>query len=254
MARMLTTKDVQALIRVDRSTIYRMAEAGRIPAIKVGRQWRFPEEHLAEWLGEHRTPLHDEAAATPRRAGEGLADVLPPRTVQALADLLGEVFGMMVIITDIEGRPLTRVANPCGLFRAIEDAPGTVEKCIEGWKELGDEVDMTPRFLPSHIGFLCARGFVRVGSALQGMVIVGGVAPEVWPPGREQIEALAAELGMNADDIAGHIDEVYHLDETQLDRVLYLLPAVGTLISHLAGERGQLVTRLEAIASLAGPA
>ena len=254
MARMLTTKDVQALIRVDRSTIYRMAEAGRIPAIKVGRQWRFPEEHLAEWLGEHRSPLHDEAAAAPRRPGDALGNVLPPRTVQALAELLGEVFGIMVIITDIEGRPLTRVANPCGLFRAIEDAPGTVEKCIEGWKELGDEVDMTPRFVPSHIGFLCARGFVRVGSALQGMVIVGGVAPEAWPPAGEQIEALAAELGMSPDDIAGHIDEVYRLDRDQMDRVLSLLPGVGTLISHLASERGQLVTRLEAIASLAGPA
>lgn len=38
----LTARDVQDLIRVDRSTIYRMAESGRLPAIKVGRQWRFP--------------------------------------------------------------------------------------------------------------------------------------------------------------------------------------------------------------------
>ncbi|MCA9925804.1 MAG: helix-turn-helix domain-containing protein, partial [Anaerolineales bacterium] len=42
MAEMLTAKDIQALLQVDRSTVYRMAEAGRIPAIKVGRQWRFP--------------------------------------------------------------------------------------------------------------------------------------------------------------------------------------------------------------------
>ena len=34
----LTTKDLQDLIRVDKSTIYRMAEDGRIPAVKVGRQ------------------------------------------------------------------------------------------------------------------------------------------------------------------------------------------------------------------------
>ena len=40
MSEMLTAKDMQALLHVDRSTIYRMAESGRLPAIKVGRQWR----------------------------------------------------------------------------------------------------------------------------------------------------------------------------------------------------------------------
>ena len=50
------------------------------------------------------------------------------------------------------------------------------------------------------------------------------------------------------------IDEVYHLDEAHMNWIVSLLPSVGTLISHLANERGHLVTKLEAIASLAGPA
>jgi hypothetical protein len=39
-----------------------------------------------------------------------------------------------------------------------------------------------------------------------------------------------------------------------MDWIVSLLPGAGTLISHLASERGHLVTKLEAIASLAGPA
>ena len=39
------------MINVDLSTVYRMAEDGRLPAIKVGRQWRFPADRVAELLG-----------------------------------------------------------------------------------------------------------------------------------------------------------------------------------------------------------
>lgn len=254
MATLLTTKDVQALIKVDKSTIYRMAEAGRIPAIKVGRQWRFPEDQLMEWLGERRTPVQEAGAPGPSESAAGLEGLLPPKTMQALADLLGDVLGAMVVMTDMDGRPLTEVSNPCGLFQAIQDVPGTLDKCIGGWKEFGEDIDLTPRFIPSRIGFLCSRGFVRVGSELKGMVIVGGIAPDDWPLPRGEIERVAAELGMAVDEIEAHIDEVYYLDEAHMNWIISLLPSVGTLISHLANERGHLVTKLEAIASLAGPA
>jgi len=254
MTTLLTTRDVQELIKVDKSTIYRMAEAGRIPAIKVGRQWRFPEDQLMAWLGERRTPVQDVGAPGPDDLYSGLGGLLPPKTIQALADLLGDVLGTMVVITDMEGNPLTDVANPCGLFEAIQGVPGTLEQCIGGWREFGEDVDLTPRFIPSHIGFLCSRGFVRVGSELKGMVIVGGIAPEQWPPSPEAIAGLASEMEMPVAEIEAHIDEVYYLDEAHKNWIVSLLPSVGTLISHLANERGHLVTKLEAIASLAGPA
>ena len=155
---------------------------------------------------------------------------------------------------DMDGRPLTEVSNPCGLFQAIQDVPGTLDKCIGGWKEFGEDIDLTPRFIPSHIGFLCSRGFVRIGTELKGMVIVGGIAPGEWPPPQAEIETVAAELGMATAEIEAHIDEVYYLDEAHMNWIISLLPSVGTLISHLANERGHLVTKLEAIASLAGPA
>ena len=119
MATLLTTKDVQALIKVDKSTIYRMAEAGRIPAIKVGRQWRFPEDQLMEWLGERRAPVQEAGAPGPSDAAAGLEGLLPPKTMQALADLLGDMLGAMVVMTDMDGRPRTEIADPSGLFKAI---------------------------------------------------------------------------------------------------------------------------------------
>ncbi len=65
---LLTTKDVQALINVDKSTIYRMAETGRIPAIKVGRQWRFPADQIERWLT--RRPHTGHGQANPSRRSD----------------------------------------------------------------------------------------------------------------------------------------------------------------------------------------
>ena len=58
---MLTTRELQQLLHVDRSTIYRMAESGQLPAIKVGRQWRFPADRIERWLEERnmRTVAND---------------------------------------------------------------------------------------------------------------------------------------------------------------------------------------------------
>ena len=56
------------LLGVDRSTVYRMAEDGRLPAVKVGRQWRFPADRIEAVLRVAPAPLPSSAAdpAAPR--------------------------------------------------------------------------------------------------------------------------------------------------------------------------------------------
>ncbi|RMD52615.1 MAG: DNA-binding protein, partial [Candidatus Thermofonsia bacterium] len=51
MAELLTAREVQEMLNVDRSTVYRMAEDGRLPAVKVGKQWRFPREKVEAVFG-----------------------------------------------------------------------------------------------------------------------------------------------------------------------------------------------------------
>ena len=46
MQRLLSARQVQDILHIDRSTVYRMAEDGRLPAIRVGKQWRFPAEEI----------------------------------------------------------------------------------------------------------------------------------------------------------------------------------------------------------------
>jgi len=253
---LLTTKQVQELFQVDRSTIYRMAEDGRLPAVKVGRQWRFPSEHVESLLGQpdSSTSNADTTAETMAERSAVLERILPSDAAQAVADLAADLFGVMAVVTDMSGRALTTVSNPCGYFDAVFNSIYPADRCSEGWRRLGEEIDLEPHFVPSHLGFLCARSFIRVGTTLVGMVIVGGVAPDQWPPPASELEAVAAETATELETIEAHINEVYWIDRAHQDWIVRNLSRVSDLISHLADGHGRLVRKLESIAALAGAA
>lgn len=235
MANLLTSKDLQALIRVDRSTIYRMAEDGRLPAIKVGRQWRFPEERIRAWLRDVDLGTDGGEIARP---SSRLAALVAPATLQAFADVAAESFGAMTVITDIDGTPLTKVSNPCALFDLVGSIPENVERCVRDWARYSTDPDFDVRFEPSEVfGFLCARGFVRLEHELVGMLLVGGVRPETWPPPADRIDAMAAELFVPAGVLRERIMEVHELGVDDQRRVLALLPKMCALLSRLAADR-----------------
>jgi excisionase family DNA binding protein len=46
----MTIEEVMAYLRISRSSLYTLAQEGKIPAQKVGRDWRFPREAIERWL------------------------------------------------------------------------------------------------------------------------------------------------------------------------------------------------------------
>ena len=46
----LTVDEVAKYLRMNRITVYRLAQQGKIPAVKVGRHWRFRSDLIEEWL------------------------------------------------------------------------------------------------------------------------------------------------------------------------------------------------------------
>jgi len=50
----LTLEQVSQYLQVSASSIYKMAQAGRIPACKVGKQWRFKRQQIDRWVQGNR--------------------------------------------------------------------------------------------------------------------------------------------------------------------------------------------------------
>ncbi|MGI6379684.1 MAG: helix-turn-helix domain-containing protein [Anaerolineae bacterium] len=51
--RLLNVKQVAEYLQLKESTIYSWAQDSKIPAIKIGRTWRFRRADLDTWLERH---------------------------------------------------------------------------------------------------------------------------------------------------------------------------------------------------------
>ena len=71
----LTTEEVLEYLQVNLRTVYRLIKAGKIPAVRVGRQWRFRKRDIDAWLDSQR----------PRGGGRARRPAAPRRRVRAPA-------------------------------------------------------------------------------------------------------------------------------------------------------------------------
>ena len=60
----LTTEEVLEYLQVNLRTVYRLIKAGKIPAVRVGRQWRFRKRDIDAWLESQRPRNIRPAPAT----------------------------------------------------------------------------------------------------------------------------------------------------------------------------------------------
>lgn len=60
----LTTEEVLEYLQVNLRTVYRLIKAGKIPAVRVGRQWRFRKRDIDAWLDTQRPRAGTRSGAT----------------------------------------------------------------------------------------------------------------------------------------------------------------------------------------------
>src|SRR6202008_1121750 len=74
----LTTEEVLEYLQVNLRTVYRLIKAGKIPAVRVGRQWRFRKRDIDAWLDSQRA-RGGWRAAPPAASSSATTSSPPPR-------------------------------------------------------------------------------------------------------------------------------------------------------------------------------
>ena len=46
----MTIEELSDYLKIPRSTLYKLAQEGKVPCQKVGRHWRFRKEAIDQWL------------------------------------------------------------------------------------------------------------------------------------------------------------------------------------------------------------
>src|SRR6266508_364635 len=100
----LTTEEVLDYLQVNLRTVYRLIKAGKIPAVRVGRQWRFRKRDIDAWLESQRprtarpsTPSGARAAAP----AAGRPRVLVVDDEASIRDLLSKTLALAEYDVDL---------------------------------------------------------------------------------------------------------------------------------------------------------
>ena len=99
----LTTEEVLDYLQVNLRTVYRLIKAGKIPAVRVGRQWRFRKRDIDAWL-ESQRPRTVRPASAPARvatAPAGRPRVLVVDDESTIRDLLAKTLALAEYDVDL---------------------------------------------------------------------------------------------------------------------------------------------------------
>lgn len=100
----LTTEEVLEYLQVNLRTVYRLIKAGKIPAVRVGRQWRFRKRDIDAWLDSQRPRGGARTATTPPAATSPAAArprVLVVDDEASIRDLLAKTLALAEYEVDV---------------------------------------------------------------------------------------------------------------------------------------------------------
>jgi excisionase family DNA binding protein len=243
MEDLLTTREVQSFLHVDRITVYRMLRDGRLKGVKIGQQWRFPSREVDRLLS-------GEMAA---EAGQPETDGnFPAHCVQAIQDLFADVSQVGAHVINLQGELLTQPSHPCSFCQALSACPAGRTACRASWKEFAFSGIDGNKFFTCHAGLhYVGASIIEKGQSI-GLFLVG---PFYWQPAEphEESERLHRLAG------------TYDLDLEALQQVAQAIPVItaqqqaqveawpftaARAVQSILVERTGFVDRLQQIANL----
>ena len=244
MENLLTARQVQELLNVDRTTIYRMLKDGRLTGVKVSQHWRFSSREVNDILvGTVRTkkletPLPENA--------------LPLHCIQPVQDVFAEVAGVGALTTNNNGNPLTRISNPCDFCKLIMGSDEGRVACAESWRKLVAQEKASPEFTTCHAGLQYSRARIEVRGELIAILVAGQFY--VQKPDAEEenqrIAALAQKYHISKDLLIQASKQISVLSDRKLPQISGWLEKVATTFEQISSERVELTSCLRQIAEM----
>jgi excisionase family DNA binding protein len=240
----ITAKQAQELLKVDRTTIYRMLKDGRLNGVKVGQQWRFYSSEVSDLLaGARRSGENDDPISV---------EVLPLKCVQPVQDVFAEIAEVGAVTTGPDGQALTRISNPCDFCKLILGSEGGRQKCIASWRKLAEQKEAAPEFLKCHAGLEYARARIEVNRNLIAMLIAGQFNVESPDPAEEKVRyhRLAGSYSIDEDSLVQAARQIPLLDARKVPQLSHWLEEVAHTFEKISSERADLMSRLRHIAEM----
>ncbi len=92
MSDLMTVKEVAEYLKLNYMTVYKLAQKGRIPASKIGGNWRFKKELLDQWIAKQSIVVEGSVLVVDDDPGvrEMLSDIISEQRYKVIAVENGE--------------------------------------------------------------------------------------------------------------------------------------------------------------------
>jgi excisionase family DNA binding protein len=242
MENLLTARQAQELLNVDRTTIYRMLKDGRLTGIKIGKHWRFSSREV-----------NDILAGTPSVAGKTtpvFENVLPLHCIQPIQDVFAEIAEVGTITTDKEGTQLTRISNSRDFCKLILGSDSGRAACARSWKALAGQENTTPEFTTCHAGLQYASAHIELNGEFIAALIAGQFYAEAPNPEEEaqRIHQLAETYQIDETLLSLAAKKISVMEPRKVAQIGKWLEQVAGTFEQISAERADLMGRLRQIA------
>lgn len=240
---LLTAKQVQELLHIDRTTVYRMLKDGRLSGVKVGQQWRFSSREVNQMLSGATRPTSEFTVST---------DVLPLHCMQPIQDVFAEIAEVGSVVADTDGQPLTRISHACDFCKLILENENGYKACTQSWQKLAQQTDSSPEFISCHAGLEYARARIEVNEELVAILVVGQFHLDAPEPEEltERIEALAYKYHIDPNRLLKAAKSIPILDDRKIPQITKWLEKVSRTFEQISTERADLMYRLRQISAM----
>jgi excisionase family DNA binding protein len=244
MGELLTAKQVQDALKVDRTTIYRMLKDGRLSGVKVGSRWRFPAHEVAGLLSGSQNGPVEEITVTDR--------ALPWQYVESILEVFAEMAGIGSVITDSRGIPVTRMCNSCEFCNLILSSEKGEKACLRSWRQLAGQYGDSPAFTACHAGLQYASAPITVCGENAALLVAGQFYSRQPNPAEAgpRIEALAQQYNLDPSRMKIAAWNVRVLEPRLVHQISQWLSRVANAFAQFGMERVEMLSRLHQIARM----
>jgi len=152
----LTTEEVLEYLQVNLRTVYRLIKAGKIPAVRVGRQWRFRKRDIDAWLDSQR----------PRGANK-------PAPLPAARPVVGGATRPRVLVVDDEASIRDLLAKTLALAEYDVDVAPDGRSALERMRMYPYDLLIADLKMPGMDGLAVIREAKRYKADLPVIIITG---------------------------------------------------------------------------------
>ncbi|MEN6481342.1 MAG: PocR ligand-binding domain-containing protein [Anaerolineaceae bacterium] len=241
MDTLLTTKQVQDLLKVDRITIYRMLQDGRLKGVKIGQQWRFYQGDVERLLGGDGMLYENDSESN-----------FPTHCVQTIQNLFSSVTQISSLVVDSTGEPVTQISEPCSFCKLIQTSESGRAACKSSWKDFAQQSKAKKEQFVCHAGLNYFGSLIIDQNKAQGLFLAGEFYFEETDPVKEKqhYQNLAKEHGLNANALIEAASHIPRLNAEQQSHLMSQPQAAARAVESILTERNTFLNRLQKIASL----